>query len=192
MNSSYLGIDFGLKKSGFASSIIEGDNDPICPASPIKVYKAPKKLNFLAEKHQLHKENYIKNLNALFEFYYLEIKRLNEKLKFEEIILGVPLYEDGNTSTLSRIVFHFADFLYEKNEFGPKIWLQSEINSSQKAKARMLNSPIFNFKINPDQIDSICAAIIIEDFLKEKKRVYYTKNIFEISNWYEWIENENN
>ena len=46
------------------------------------------------------------------------------------------------------------------------VFEQDETLSTFEAESRMKESPRYNFKIDPKQIDALAASIILEDFVK--------------------------
>ncbi|MCP4714144.1 MAG: pre-16S rRNA-processing nuclease YqgF, partial [Deltaproteobacteria bacterium] len=47
------------------------------------------------------------------------------------------------------------------------LYRQDESLSSFDAEERMLESPRYNFKIDPDQLDALAASIILEAFIDQ-------------------------
>lgn len=81
------------------------------------------------------------------------------------IIVGVPYFIDGKESEQTKKNKQFALTLSEKFP-QLKIFEQDETLTTKEAEERMKNSPQFNFKVDPTQIDCLSAVIILEDFLK--------------------------
>ena len=50
--------------------------------------------------------------------------------------------------------------------YGVSLYFQDETLTTKEAEERMKKSPRFNFKVDPTQIDSLSASIILEDFLR--------------------------
>ena len=91
-------------------------------------------------------------------------KVINEEL-IEVIVLGMPYRSDGSQSEQTKKVLQFKQIL-QVNFPHIIIEEQDEHLSSFEAKERMKNSPKYNFKVDPRQIDAVAACIILEDFLK--------------------------
>jgi putative holliday junction resolvase len=83
----------------------------------------------------------------------------------EVVILGLPKYEDGNESEMTKRVRVFADCL-AKILSDRQFYFQDETYSSYEAESRMKSSAQYNFKVDPKQIDAVAACVILEDFLK--------------------------
>jgi putative holliday junction resolvase len=94
-----------------------------------------------------------------------ELKATVEIEGIDEVVLGLPLFTDGQESEMTKKVKNFARKLEEVLD-GIPVHLQDETLTTFEAEDRMKNSPRFNFKVDPKQIDALCASIILEDFLK--------------------------
>lgn len=125
----YLGIDFGLRRIGFAVS----DGELATPLRTVNV----------------------KGLHNAVEV----VLDLSVKENIEKIIVGLPEGKFGNT------VLGFINNLRKK---GLDVESSDETLSSRKAIERMieLNTPMKKRKVN----DSTAAAIILQDYLDNKKR----------------------
>jgi putative Holliday junction resolvase len=82
----------------------------------------------------------------------------------DELILGLPLYKDGNPSDMTRKVQAFGERLAQKSQM--PLHYQDETLSTFEAGERMKASPRYGFKIVHEEIDALSAAIILEDFLR--------------------------
>lgn len=96
-----------------------------------------------------------------------EILQLVSLESIEIVVLGLPLYLDGNESDMTQRVKAFGQLLRQKLPAATLLFFQDETLSSFEAQERMKNSPRYNFQVNPKEIDQLAAAIILEDFLKE-------------------------
>ncbi|OUR98574.1 hypothetical protein A9Q84_03945 [Halobacteriovorax marinus] len=108
---------------------------------------------------------------ALGRVIYQSDEQLIEELKiyiedefFEVIVLGIPFYLDGNESKMTKTVRAFHDKLKLALP-DQALYLQDETLSSSAAQDRMMNSPQYNFKVDPKRIDEVAATIILEDFM---------------------------
>jgi putative holliday junction resolvase len=81
------------------------------------------------------------------------------------VVLGLPRYEDGNDSEMTKRVRKFADQLKSLLS-DAEFYFQDETFSSYEAENRMKSSAQYNFKVDPKQIDAVAACVILEDFLK--------------------------
>jgi putative Holliday junction resolvase len=96
-----------------------------------------------------------------------DIRRVISDEGIDIMVLGLPLFLDGKETEMSKKVVKFKDLL--KGEF-PKteIYLQDEGLTTSEAKDRMMNSPQYNFKVDPKKLDALAASIILEDFIKSE------------------------
>ncbi|WP_127718087.1 Holliday junction resolvase RuvX [Halobacteriovorax sp. HLS] len=93
-----------------------------------------------------------------------ELEVFIEEDFIEVIVLGLPLYLDGNESEMTKTVLKFHKKL--TNHFPDiEVYLQDETLSSTAAKERMLSSARYNFKVDLKKIDEVAATIILEDFI---------------------------
>ena len=132
-----LAIDYGTKVTGLAQ---------FCPGR--EPYPQPRGRIIFKSDEQL-----IEELKAFIEEDFIEI-----------LVLGLPLYLDGNESEMTKTVRAFGKKL-EKSFDKLQIVLQDETLSSNAAKERMMSSPRYNFKVDPKKIDEVAATIILEDFM---------------------------
>lgn len=133
-----LAIDYGSKVVGTAKFTIGRDPYPL-----------------MLEKIVVKNESQVLNtLTSIIE---------NEAI--DVVIVGVPYFLDGKESEQTKKNKAFATLL---TQLFPnlKIFEQDETLTTKEAEERMKNSPQFNFKIDPTQIDCLSAVIILEDFLK--------------------------
>ncbi|MCK5884033.1 MAG: Holliday junction resolvase RuvX [Bacteriovoracaceae bacterium] len=92
------------------------------------------------------------------------VKIINNEA-IELIVIGLPVYMDGNESEMTLKVKAFAGLLRaEVPELSFEY--QDETLTSVAAKERMESSPQYNFKYDPKKIDEVAATIILEDFFK--------------------------
>lgn len=93
-----------------------------------------------------------------------ELKKIIIDESIDILIIGLPKYLDGNESKMTLEVKNFASNLESKISI--PYFFQDESLSTFEAENRMKNSPQYNFKVDPKQIDAVSATIILEDFLK--------------------------
>lgn len=134
---NYLGIDYGQKVVGLA--IYAQGRDP-----------------FVLLYGKIIVENEAQVIR--------ELERIADEEAIDCLVLGLPLYTDGKESDMTKIVRDFGARL-EKALPQLEVYLQDETLTSFEAQERMKNSPKFNFKVDPKQIDAVAASIILEDFL---------------------------
>jgi putative Holliday junction resolvase len=82
------------------------------------------------------------------------------------VVLGMPRLLDGTETAMTRRIAQFGNTLEAALKPVP-LCRQDESLSSFEAEERMKNSPRYNFKVDPQQIDALAAAIILEDFLEQ-------------------------
>lgn len=83
------------------------------------------------------------------------------------VVLGVPRLLDGGETSMTRTVLQFARELAAGLDPVP-LGLQDETLSTYEARERMKNSPRYNFRVDPRQVDALAAVIILEDFLSRR------------------------
>lgn len=138
-NMNVLGIDYGTKITGLANFCPKRDPFPT-PFGRI-VYESDEQL--------------IREISNI----------INEEF-FEVVVLGLPLYTDGNESDMTIKVREFSEKL--KKNIDLEVFLQDETLTTYEAQNRMLNSPQYNFKVDQKKIDQVAASIILEDFFNIK------------------------
>lgn len=137
---SLLGVDYGLKVTGLASFCPGRDPFPM-PYGRL-LYVSDQKL-------------------------VSDIANLIREEVFEAVVLGIPYLTDGQSTDQTKRVENFAKSLQHKIDV--ELYLQDETLSTKEAEERMMNSPRYNFRIEPKQIDALCAAIILEDFISSRE-----------------------
>lgn len=137
-NLTLLAIDYGSKVVGTAKYTVGKDPYPLM-------------LEKIIVKDEAQVIKAISNL-------------INDEV-IDVIIVGVPYFIDGKESEQTKKNKQFALTLSEKFP-QLKIFEQDETLTTKEAEERMKNSPQFNFKVDPTQIDCLSAVIILEDFLK--------------------------
>lgn len=93
-----------------------------------------------------------------------DLKQLTSDELIDFVVLGIPYLTDGKESDLTEKIKLFGREL--ESTLGLTVIEQDETLSTFEAEERMKNSPRYNFKVDPKQIDSLCAAIILEDFCR--------------------------
>lgn len=136
-----LGVDYGSKVVGTALYQLERDPFPL-PYTRIVVKSEQQVMS--------------------------ELKQIASDELIDLIILGVPYMVDGTETDLSRKIKLFGQQLAEALKL--PVVEQDETLSTFEAEERMKNSPRYNFKVDPKQIDSLCAAIILEDFCHNHRK----------------------
>jgi len=140
-NAYILGIDYGHKVIGLATFTPKRDPFPLLHG------------RIIVESHA-HTMS--------------EIKRVCDEEFIDTIVLGLPFLTDGKESSMTKKVRLFGEKLSrELPEL--KLYYQDETLTTYEAEERMKNDPAYNFTIDPQKIDTLSAAIIIESFVNEKK-----------------------
>jgi putative Holliday junction resolvase len=132
-----LGIDYGRKFTGIATYKV--GNDPYPLSYGRIAYKSDEQL--------------IK-----------EVLHLAEEEFIDGIIVGVPYFTDGKESKMTKTINAFITSLEKSTEI--QILTVDETLTTFEAEERMKQDPRYNFKVDLRKIDELCAAIIIEEFLK--------------------------
>ena len=138
LNKKIIAIDFGSKVIGTAL---------FCPG------KDP--FPYIAEKI-IHR-----SINESIE----ALKNLINDETVDVIVIGVPYFLDGKSSSNTETIKNFGELL--KNHCpGQEFFEQDETLTTKAAEERMKNSPQYNFKVDPTKIDCVAATIILEDFIR--------------------------
>lgn len=137
-NKHILAIDYGQKVTGLATYYVGRDPFPLTYGKLI--YKDDPTL--------------IEDLITTIDEEFIDI-----------IVIGIPYFTDGKESTMTKTIKGFISQL-EKAVKQP-VFTIDETLTTFEAEQRMLKDPKYNFKIDPKKIDELCAAIILEQFLKE-------------------------
>lgn len=80
------------------------------------------------------------------------------------LVIGIPYFTDGKSSTMTKTVEAFAELAQQKLNI--PIYRVDETLTSFEAEERMKSDPRFNFKVDMTKIDALSATIILEEFLK--------------------------
>lgn len=141
-----LAIDFGLARLGLA---ISDETKRI--ATPLPTLQAEKKTDLTIAKllQQLaqHQGEY--------------------KYELEEIVIGLPLMMSGKFGMLADEVKHFAELL-RKSVPCPVITWDERLTSVQADRA--LRESNFSRKRRAQNVDSVAAIIILQNYLDHKNR----------------------
>ena len=97
-----------------------------------------------------------------------EIKQIVDDEVIDIIVLGLPSYEDGNESEMTKKVKAFGVIL-ETQIKDIELNYQDETYSTYSAKERMMSSPQYNFQVDAKKLDAVAASIILEDFIRQDK-----------------------
>lgn len=140
-NKSILAIDYGTKVTGLAQ---------FCPGR--EPFPSPfGRIVYMSDEQVIN-----------------EIKIVVEDEVIDVIVLGLPTYEDGNDSEMTKKVRAFGLKLEAKLTDIELIY-QDENYSTYSAKERMMSSPQYNFQVDAKKLDSVAASIILEDFIRQDK-----------------------
>lgn len=100
------------------------------------------------------------------------IKELTKQEGIDKIIIGLPLSLNSQETEISQKIRNFAEIL--KKEVDISIDFENEILSTQEAVSNQesflgkIKTRSFKFKINPKNLDSQSAAIILQSYLNKK------------------------
>jgi putative Holliday junction resolvase len=93
-----------------------------------------------------------------------EVKKIIEDEFIEILVIGVPFFTDGKESTMTRTIKAFVENFKTKTDC--EVFTVDETLTTFEAEERMKNDPKYNFQVDLRKIDELCAAIILEQFLK--------------------------
>lgn len=136
-NKHILGLDYGRKFTGIGT--YKYKNDPF----PLMWGRIPYKSD----------QQLIESIQQIIDDEFIDI-----------IILGVPYFTDGSESKMTKEIKAFGLILEEKTQI--KVLTVDETLTTYEAEERMKNSPQYNFKVDYNKIDALCATIIIDEFIK--------------------------
>lgn len=136
-----LAMDFGEKFIGIASYCV--NRDP---------YPTP----------------YGRIQNVSPDYVIKELKRIIDDECIDLIVIGLPHLTDGKKTSTTQKAQNFVNFIRE--HFTLPIEEQDETLSTFEAESRMKASPRYNFQVDLKQIDAVAASVILEDFIRRKKR----------------------
>lgn len=136
-NKHIMAIDYGQKITGIASYKVGNDPYPL-------VYG---KLGYQDDN------KLAQDLLTIIDDEFAEI-----------LVIGVPYFTDGRESTMTKTIKSFIELLKTKTDI--PIYTVDETLTTFEAEERMKNDPRYNFKIDINKIDELCAVIILEEFLK--------------------------
>lgn len=97
-----------------------------------------------------------------------ELKKIIDDESIDQIVIGLPHLVDGKKTSTTQKAQNFVNFIRE--HFTLPIEEQDETLSTFEAESRMKASPRYNFQIDLRQIDAVAASVILEDFIRRKKR----------------------
>ncbi len=136
-NKHILAIDYGQKFTGIATYYVGRDPFPL--AYGRVAYKSDSQL--------------IKDIMDICEDEFIDI-----------IVVGVPFFTDGKSSTMTKTVQDFIEKL--KGDAQQSVYDIDETLTTFEAEERMKNDPKYNFKVDLQKIDELSAVIILEEFVK--------------------------
>ncbi len=94
----------------------------------------------------------------------LDVKKIIEDEFIDIVVIGLPHFTDGKESTMTQTVKSFVKMFEERNL--ADVFTVDETLTTFEAEERMKNDPKYNFQVDMKKIDELCAAIILEQFLK--------------------------
>jgi putative Holliday junction resolvase len=136
-----MAIDYGRKFTGY--SLYKFNIDPFPLASGRVAYSDDIKL--------------IKDIKYLIEEEFVDF-----------LVMGIPYFTDGSESKQTKEMLVFSKEL--QNNVNIPLYTVDETLTTYEAKERMMNDPRYNFKVDINKIDAVCASIIMEEFIKNTKR----------------------
>ncbi len=106
--------------------------------------------------------------NKSSDFVLKELKSTIDNESIDMIVIGVPHLLDGKSTKMTLKAQDFLKMI--RDHFTLKVEEQDETLSTFEAESRMKNSPRYNFQVDLHQIDAVAASVILEDFIRRKKR----------------------
>lgn len=137
-NKNIICVDFGEKVIGLAA---------FCPGRDPFPLGRGKIINQGLNK-------FLEELDLIIEDDFIEV-----------IVFGIPYLTDGSESEKTKNMKKVCQIIKERY-LDLEVLEQDETLTTVTAKERMMNSPEFNFKVDPKRIDELSAIIILEDFIQ--------------------------
>lgn len=100
--------------------------------------------------------------------FFDELAKLVDKEDAQVIVVGIPRGLDGQHTAQTAYTENFIQEL--KNHFQMPIYLQDEAVTSRKAEDELIKS---GKSYTKEDIDSLAATYILEDFLQEKANILH-------------------
>ncbi len=103
-----------------------------------------------------------------FEHFAQNLLQIIQDEDVNIVVLGLPLYPDGNKSKMTESVEALEKKLlqfFQLHNRSIQIFFQDETFSTDEAKRRMEQSAEYNFQFDPKKVDTLAAIIILEDFM---------------------------
>ena len=97
-----------------------------------------------------------------------ELRRILDDECVDLVVIGVPHLIDGKATSSTERARSFIHLVRE--QISLPVEEQDETLSTFEAESRMKNSPQYNFRVDLSKIDAIAACVILEDFIRRKKR----------------------
>jgi putative holliday junction resolvase len=97
-----------------------------------------------------------------------ELRKIVADECIDLIVIGLPFLTDGKETSMTVRARTYLDAI--QKEFNLPVDAQDETLSTFEAQARMKSSPRYNFQVDYKQIDAVAASVILEDFIRRKRR----------------------
>ena len=95
------------------------------------------------------------------------IKKIVTEYRVSKIVMGLPLYKDGNESPLSITVKGFGTMLQE--QLGLEVVYQNELLSSNEAQIHIKeNMNIRDPKKIKELIDKVAASMVLQEYMESQ------------------------
>jgi putative Holliday junction resolvase len=97
-----------------------------------------------------------------------ELRSILDNECVDLVVIGLPHLIDGKTTSSTERARTFVSMIREQITL--PVEEQDETLSTFEAESRMKSSPQYNFQVDLSQIDAVSACVILEDFIRRKKR----------------------
>jgi putative Holliday junction resolvase len=97
-----------------------------------------------------------------------ELRSILDNECVDLVVIGLPHLIDGKTTSSTERARTFVSMIREQITL--PVEEQDETLSTFEAESRMKSSPQYNFQVDLSQIDAVAACVILEDFIRRKKR----------------------
>jgi putative Holliday junction resolvase len=98
-----------------------------------------------------------------------ELKQIIDNESVDLVVIGLPHLVDGKKTSSTERAQSFVDMVRE--QISQPVEEQDETLSTFEAESRMKSSPQYNFQVDLSKIDAVAACVILEDFIRRKRKV---------------------
>ena len=98
-----------------------------------------------------------------------ELKQIIDNESVDLVVIGLPHLVDGKKTSSTERAQSFVNMVRE--QISQPVEEQDETLSTFEAESRMKSSPQYNFQVDLSKIDAVAACVILEDFIRRKRKI---------------------